>query len=81
MSSLGVARVALVSYLPSLRNQFVYDDLEIVVRNPLRRIFATRPKIATSPYWYSTGILYRPVTSLTLGLEYHRWRQFTVVPM
>jgi hypothetical protein len=67
---LAVACVAVAMYLPTLRNQYVYDDLEIVVRNPLMRSFATFPKLLTSPYWYSTGNLYRPVTSLTLGLDY-----------
>ena len=57
-------------YLPSVWHQFVYDDLEIVVRHPLMHTVRTFPELVVSPYWYATGKLYRPLTSLTLGIDW-----------
>lgn len=64
------ACLAIALYLPSLWNQFVYDDLEIVVRHPLMHAARTFPELVASPYWYATGKLYRPLTSLTLGIDW-----------
>jgi len=64
------ACLAAALYLPSVWHQFVYDDLEIVVRHPLMHTVRTLPELVVSPYWYATGKLYRPLTSLTLGIDW-----------
>jgi len=64
------ACLAAALYLPSIWHQFVYDDLEIVVRHPLMHTVRTFPELVVSPYWYATGKLYRPLTSLTLGIDW-----------
>ncbi len=64
------ACLAVALYLPSVWHQFVYDDLEIVVRHPLMHTIRTFPELVVSPYWYATGKLYRPLTSLTLGIDW-----------
>jgi tetratricopeptide (TPR) repeat protein len=57
-------------YIPSAWHEFVYDDLEIVVRHPLMHSIRTFPELVVSPYWYATGKLYRPLTSLTLAIDW-----------
>jgi tetratricopeptide (TPR) repeat protein len=64
------ACLAAALYVPSVWHQFVYDDLEIVVRHPLMHTVRTFPELVVSPYWYATGKLYRPLTSLTLGIDW-----------
>ena len=64
------ACLAVALYLPSVWHQFVYDDLEIVVRHPLMHTVRTFPELVVSPYWFATGKLYRPLTSLTLGIDW-----------
>jgi len=64
------ACLAIALYIPSVWHQFVYDDLEIVVRHPLMHTIRTFPELVVSPYWYATGKLYRPLTSLTLGIDW-----------
>jgi hypothetical protein len=64
------ACLAVALYLPSIWHQFVYDDLEIVVRHPLMHTARTFPELVASPYWFATGKLYRPLTSLTLGIDW-----------
>ena len=69
-SLLFPAFLAVALFLPSVRHQFVYDDLETVVRHPLMHTVQTFPELVVSPYWYATGNLYRPLTSLTLGIDW-----------
>jgi len=64
------ACLAVALYLPSVWHQFVYDDLEIVARHPLMHTVRTFPELVVSPYWFATGKLYRPLTSLTLGIDW-----------
>ena len=64
------ACLAAVLYLPSVWHQFVYDDFEILVRHPLMHTVRTFPELVVSPYWFATGKLYRPLTSLTLGIDW-----------
>jgi protein O-mannosyl-transferase len=70
-----VALVATACYLNSLGNRFAFDDLEVVVRNPL--VVGGQPgrvsAAFTSHYWAhvrETGSLYRPVTILSYAANH-----------
>ena len=62
--------IAVLPYLNSLRNGFVYDDFEQVLINPYIRNFQHLPEIFTSSVWSFMGDFrgssnyYRPVMSL-----------------
>lgn len=64
------ALVAIGVYLPSLRNQFAYDDEVIVVTNIRIHHWATLASALRIPYWYSSGHLYRPLATLSLALDW-----------
>ncbi|MDR3677345.1 MAG: tetratricopeptide repeat protein [Acidobacteriota bacterium] len=65
-----LAAVALVPYLASLRNDFVYDDFDQVLANPYIRNFHHLREIFTSSVWSFLGDFrgasnyYRPVMSM-----------------
>ncbi len=65
-----VGAVALITYAPALRNGFAYDDVVIVARNVRIQHWSTLPQALGIAYWYTTGQLYRPLTTLTFGLEW-----------
>lgn len=64
---------AAASYANSLANGFVWDDLFLVVSNPLIRGWANTPRLFVSGYWTAvtetSGGLYRPLTMLSFSLE------------
>ena len=66
--------LALVCYLNTLSNQFVFDDIDIIVRNPLVTVSSPDlPKIFTSHYWQHlmpTGNLYRPLVILSYAMNH-----------
>ena len=64
------AVVAIVVYLAAVRNGFAYDDVAIIVRNARIHHWATLLAALGTPYWYGTGHLYRPLTTLAFGLEW-----------
>jgi protein O-mannosyl-transferase len=68
-SDLLVGAVALVVYAPALANGYALDDTPILA-NPLLHAWHTLPAALTSPWWYLTDHLYRPLTLLCLGVEY-----------
>ncbi len=67
-----------MSYINTLSNQFVLDDIGIIVENPLIRDITNGGKIFTTNYWSrgqkgSAGIdpgLYRPLTVFTYAVDY-----------
>jgi hypothetical protein len=64
------ALIAIAVYLPSLRNQFAYDDEVIVVTNTRIHQWPTLGSALRIPYWYSSGHLYRPLTTLSLAADW-----------
>ncbi len=64
------ALIAIAVYLPSLRNQFAYDDGVIVVNNTRIHQWSTIGSALRIPYWYSSGHLYRPLTTLSLAADW-----------
>jgi 4-amino-4-deoxy-L-arabinose transferase-like glycosyltransferase len=67
-----VALVALASSLPGVRNDFVYDDVSLILSNDRVRNLAQWPEILTSSYWPPPFAqeLYRPIATLLLAIEY-----------
>ena len=66
---LAIVLLAIVVNARALANQLVYDDLMIVANNPH---FATWKSLLASfdePYWYWSRQLYRPLTTLSLGVD------------
>jgi hypothetical protein len=63
----GVTAVAL--YIGALANGFAYDDLSVISNNEWVRHGAVLTQAFALPYWPS-GALYRPLTSLSYGLDW-----------
>jgi protein O-mannosyl-transferase len=68
-AALAVAALAALVALPSLLNQFVYDDVNVIVENRLVHSLASAPDIWTSSYWPAGG-LYRPLTVQLWSVEW-----------
>jgi len=73
-----VAALAVLPYANALKNEFVLDDIAIVVENPLIRDVGNVGRIFTTNYW-GTGSsdpsiidsgLYRPLTVFSYAVDY-----------
>ena len=74
VAALLSAALAALVYANSLRNDFAYDDVHIVLENPGVRSLRTLPRAMAEPYWpgefrKELG-LWRPVTTAVLGIEF-----------
>ncbi|MBI3448290.1 MAG: tetratricopeptide repeat protein [Acidobacteria bacterium] len=59
-------------YAGTIRNGFVFDDIDVVQKNPLAHAPPRLGAILTSHYWanvQATGNLYRPLTILSFALN------------
>ncbi len=69
----AIAAIAVICYAGTLSGGFVFDDLEVIVENPLvTESGAGLGAIFTSHYWQHvtpTGNLYRPLTILSYRLN------------
>lgn len=63
------AVIAVVLYARAVGNQFVYDDVQVVVAHPLLKSLSTLPEAMVSPWWYQERHLYRPLALLSLGID------------
>jgi len=80
--ALGLAGLILLStlpYLPALRNGFVWDDQEFIVKNqtireifPLGRFFQKQGLVTAGDIYPTTGS--RPLMTLSLALDYRGWK-------
>jgi Flp pilus assembly protein TadD len=80
--ALGLAGLILLSilpYLPALRNGFVWDDQEFIVKNPtirevfpLARFFQKQGLVTTGDIYPTTGS--RPLMTLSLAFDYRWWK-------
>ena len=72
----AVALAAFLTYINTLNNGFVLDDFGLILFNDAVRTFDAA-FLLTSDYWagYEGRIsgLYRPLTTLSLALEFHLW--------
>lgn len=66
----AAAALAAATALPTLRNGFVYDDVLVILQNPLVHGLTRSAAIWHSSYW-PVGQLYRPLTLQLFALE---WR-------
>ena len=64
-----VAGLALAASVSGLANGFVYDDVPIILQNPVVHNLESVGRIWTTPYW-PAGLLYRPVTLQLFALEW-----------
>jgi hypothetical protein len=64
------ALIAILCYLPALRNGFALDDVIIVANDGALHHLSTLAAALARPYWYDVGHLYRPLTTLAFGLEW-----------
>jgi hypothetical protein len=62
------ALLALGAYATSVGHDFVYDDVQVIVDNPLFQSIANWRAIIAAPWWGPE--LYRPVTALTIALDW-----------
>lgn len=66
----AAALVAAALYVAAVRNGYALDDVLIVQRDPLLHDLWSLPRLLLSPYWRSTGELYRPLTTAALALDW-----------
>lgn len=64
-----VAALAAALALPSLFNGFVYDDVLVILQNPLVHGLSHSGELWHSSYW-PAGLLYRPLTSQLFALQW-----------
>jgi hypothetical protein len=69
VSRLVVAGLAMLAAAPGLGNGFVYDDVPIILQNPIVHQLALPGRIWGSAYW-PAGLLYRPITSQLFALQW-----------
>ncbi len=73
LRALAVAAAAFLLYLPTASNGFVFDDINVVLRNPLARDPGDLRGIFGSHYWANVskgGDLYRPITILSFAINH-----------
>jgi hypothetical protein len=64
-----VAALAAALALPSLFNGFVYDDVLVILQNPLVHGLSHSGELWHASYW-PAGLLYRPLTSQLFALQW-----------
>ncbi|HEV8150763.1 MAG TPA: hypothetical protein VGP61_11310 [Gemmatimonadales bacterium] len=67
--ALAAGGLAAAVALPSLRNGFVYDDVLVIVQNPLVHGLSHSATIWHASYW-PAGLLYRPLSIQLFALEW-----------
>ncbi len=73
LSALAAAAAAFLLYLPTASNGFVFDDINVVQRNPLASDPGDLRGIFGSHYWQNVhegGDLYRPLTILSFAINH-----------
>jgi tetratricopeptide (TPR) repeat protein len=65
---LALVAVVVAVYLPSARNEFVYDDFEVIVNQAAPRTFADTARIFAEPHIFNLPY-YRPIVRASLLLQ------------
>jgi hypothetical protein len=68
-AALAVWMLAVVAHISAWANEFVYDDVTIILGNPLLRAPIRWLDVLRSPWWYSARHLYRPLALASLGFD------------
>jgi protein O-mannosyl-transferase len=72
IAAAAVFLIALIAYLPSLRNGFAYDDVQVIQLDSRAHDVSRALRFFAEPYWENEELgLYRPVTSISYALD---WR-------
>jgi len=71
----ALVAASVVPYLNALPNEFVWDDLVLIVGNPLVKSWSAVPHLFTSSLVVAEGAApyYRPLQALTYALDYQVW--------
>ncbi len=70
-----ISALAVIAFLNSLDNAFVYDDVFTITNNYFIRDWGNFPALFTHEYFNSSGeITYRPVVTLSYFIDYSIWR-------
>lgn len=78
--ALLIAALVLCLYSVSLGHNFLFDEENIILRNPLIRSFTLVPELFRHGYFYFEGRAadwqqyYRPLTSLTFTVDHFFWK-------
>jgi hypothetical protein len=67
--ALALAGLAALAAAPGIANGFVYDDIPIIIDNPLVHDLGLTHRLWSSAYW-PAGLLYRPITVQLFALEW-----------
>ncbi len=80
LGSLVIGAVVFALYSVSLGHNFLFDEENIILRNPLIRSLSLVPELFRHGYFYFEGRAadwtqyYRPLTSLTFALDHALWK-------
>lgn len=68
--------LCVVSYGNSIRNEFVFDDIDVILKNEALHDINDFKAIVTTNYWHTEANagLYRPFIFLTYAIDYHFWQ-------
>ncbi len=70
-----ISALAVITFLNSLDNAFVYDDVFTISDNYFIRDWGNFPALFTHKYFDSSGeVTYRPVVTLSYFIDYSIWR-------
>lgn len=70
-----ISALAVIPFLNSLDNAFVYDDVFTITNNYFIRDWGNFPALFTNDYFNSSGeVTYRPVVTFSYFLDYSIWR-------
>ena len=67
---LAAALVAVATYALAVQLGFAYDDEPMLVTNRLIHSLSDLPAALARPYWMQYGTLYRPLTTLSFGIDW-----------
>ncbi len=70
-AAIAIAAIAaLATYAFAVRLGFAYDDEPMLVQNRLIHSLSDLPTALGRPYWIQYGTLYRPLTTLSFGIDW-----------
>ena len=70
-----ISALAVITFLNSLENAFVYDDVFTITNNYFIRDWGNFPALFTNDYFNNSGeVTYRPVVTLSYFIDYSIWR-------
>lgn len=69
-----ISALAVITFLNSLDNTFVYDDVFTITNNYFIREWGNFPALFTDEYFHTSGeVTYRPVVTLSYFIDYWLW--------